>query len=278
MRLLTAITIVTQLSVLQSVSAQIEVLPPGKLPAHVEAIHRDFQQTFLEQDKYLAKYSDDIYSLGDATGWDINAIADEVKLTKEQSKSVSELLEKRLTLRKSSLKQLRVTLGQAVSKDLQQQHQEQAESDFFQSEKNAEEALVDGMEESLPAEKLISLSRLLIRKGPLDSGNLLVVVRHLDLSKEQIAKFRKARRLAMLPTLPASAESREEEGIAALSAENSLSQKQLEEFNKALGRIPLDLTIEDYYKGLSKPEQVFLSKNFKVFANIEASFRQPQKD
>lgn len=273
MRLLTAITIVTQLSVLQNVSAQTEVLPPGKLPAQVEAIHREFQQTFLEQDQYVAKYSDDIYSLGDATGWDISSLADEVKLTKDQSKSVNDLLEKRLTLRKSSLKQLRSTLGQAVSKHLQQKHQQQAESDFLQSEKNAEEALADGIEERLPAEKLISFSRLLIRKGPLDSGNLLVVVRHLDLSTEQVAKFRKARRLTMFPTLPATAETREEQGLAALSAENSLSQKQLEEFNKALGRIPLDSTIEDYFKGLSKPEREFLSKNFTVFAKIEASFR-----
>ncbi len=278
MRLLTAITLVTQLLLIQSASAQNEILPPGKLPAHIEAIHRDFQESFLEQDKYVARYSSEIYSLGDASGWVFNSFADEIKLTKEQVKSVNELLEKRLKLRTSSLSHLRKNLEKTISKDLQKKHQEKAESDFFQSENNAEEALTDGIEELLPPDRLKSLSRLLIRKGPLDSGNLLVVVRHLDLSKEQIENFRKARRLIMLPNLPATSETRKEEGTAALSAENSLSREQLEEFNKALGRIPLDSTIEDYYKGLSKPQQVFLSKNFKVFANIEASLLQRQED
>ncbi len=140
---------------------------------------------------------------------------------------------------------------------------------FAASELESERAFNDALSEVFPPREYVAFNRYLIGKSRVSVGAVRMLSDYLRLNDSQKVRFEKARTIILTTTRDTKHQSSEAEFIQAMTdAENSLDRQQLEEFNKAVGRIPGNSSLRDYYVRLSKEQQLRLCGAYTVFREI----------
>ncbi len=207
-------------------------------------------------------------SIGTLIHWNSSEIARPLKLDSKRTEILAEQLAKRKVGRESNLARLQTLLalektrsGEAADKA--------AEKDFRDKEHQLELELDEALNEILRPAELEALCKMLATKSPYSIGSLPTLAKHFELNPAQAKKFDRALELQFTTAFSSTDEKKMQAWReATVAANNSLTHEQHEKFNRTIGRMPPDQTLEEFFAGLPRKDQDRMARTFHVFHEI----------
>lgn len=200
-------------------------------------------------------------SIGDLLQWDFDDEAAELRVSNDVASIVGKALEKRLAQRNASILRLKQTRLSSAKGDTVARKSRQV---FRDDDRKNELRCTEIVDAALGPVAYKDLMRYLLKRNRIRIAAAPLLVDYLNLSDSQKQLFTVAYKSSLAhPAEP-------ERWVELLhAAEDSLTMKQLEEYGKAVGIIPVDLSLVDHFERLKEEDKNNLRLAYKVYRELK---------